>query len=303
MAGRTTCSIRDAHPDDGVQIAALLAELGYPGNRGADRLLGVPRPGNRQAPSGGGRERRQRAGLRRDGSNQRPQPDGLPSLLPEPWLPGLGTPQRALPQRSPAATTAMTTTALARSRARSLGDGAGVQAARLGGGRCPARFTGTCHRLDASSHRLDCLFILYTVFVIRVIIGKWSQPVRGCVQPMRSGPTEPPQIRRTPPTASGPRPPARPPRRATALRRATAPRPPAKSPQPAASPAPGRACQCRRRWQPRNWVLMSCEPQCAVPRSRHTELTGRRLATGQHRDSTRLPRDVLFRRWRPLIPG
>ncbi len=36
MAGRTTCSIRDAHPDDGVQIAALLAELGYPGNPAAD---------------------------------------------------------------------------------------------------------------------------------------------------------------------------------------------------------------------------------------------------------------------------
>jgi hypothetical protein len=33
---RTTCSIRDAHPDDGVQVTALLTELGYPGNRTAD---------------------------------------------------------------------------------------------------------------------------------------------------------------------------------------------------------------------------------------------------------------------------
>ncbi len=35
MAKRTTCSIRDAQPDDGAQVAALLAELGYPDNRTA----------------------------------------------------------------------------------------------------------------------------------------------------------------------------------------------------------------------------------------------------------------------------
>ena len=35
MAKRTACSIRDAQPDDGAQVAALPAQLGYPDNRTA----------------------------------------------------------------------------------------------------------------------------------------------------------------------------------------------------------------------------------------------------------------------------